>query len=350
MDVSQNSSKFNSSNTNTEMEYYLSTKEPEYKDIVDAARNIRSYIHTTPLLRSRELNEIVEAEVLIKAELLQHTGSFKFRGAYNKIQEVAFKNPDSEIVAWSSGNHAQAVAAAAGIANIRSTIIMPIDAPKVKISGTKQYGGQIVHYDRNRENREEIGTLIANEKGATIVPPYDDPLVIAGQGTVGLEAASQIMKHDLVPDVALIPCGGGGLISGCSIALQSYFPEIRIHPVEPIGFDDTTRSLELGHRVSNVKLAESVCDALLAPTPGEITFEINYKRLSPGITVSDREVLSAMNFAFRRFKLVVEPGGAVALAALLANKKLYKNKTVLIVLSGGNVDEHVFSEALSKSY
>ena len=321
---------------------------PTYSDIVAAASNFRGHVRPTPLLRFDELNELVEAEILLKAESLHRTGSFKFRGAYNKVSNLALQHPNTSIVTWSSGNHAQAVAAAARISNLPATIVMPKDAPETKILGTKQHGGEIIFYDRAKENREAIGTAIAKRKNAIIVPPYDDPLVIAGQGTVGLEAASQALNNDLIPDIALVPCGGGGLIAGCSIALQEQFPAIEIHPVEPIGFDDTTRSLETGRRSENTTNTVSICDSLLAPTPGEITFKINSKRLSHGITVSDIDVKLAMNFAFQKLKLTIEPGGAAALAALLANKELYKDKTVLIVLSGGNVDPAIFTEALSQ--
>ena len=321
---------------------------PTYSDIVAAASNFRGHVRPTPLLRFDELNELVEAEILLKAESLQRTGSFKFRGAYNKVSNLALQHPNTSIVTWSSGNHAQAVAAAARISNLPATIVMPEDAPATKILGTKQHGGEIIFYDREKENREAIGTAIAERTKGTIVPPYDDPLVIAGQGTVGLEAASQALSNDLIPDIALVPCGGGGLIAGCSIALQEQFPAIKVHPVEPIGFDDTTRSLETGRRKKNSGNGASICDALLAPTPGEITFRINSKRLSHGITVSDIDVLLAMNFAFQKLKLTIEPGGAVGLATLLANKELYKDKTVLIVLSGGNVDPAIFTEALSQ--
>ena len=321
---------------------------PTYSDIVAAASKFRDHVRPTPLLRFDELNELVEAEILLKAESLQRTGSFKFRGAYNKVRNVASQHPKTSIVSWSSGNHAQAVAAAARISSLPASIVMPKDAPEIKILGTKRQGAEIVFYDRARESREAIGTAIAKRKNAIIVPPYDDPLVIAGQGTVGLEAASQALNNDLIPDIALVPCGGGGLIAGCSIALQEQFPAIEIHPVEPIGFDDTTRSLETGRRKKNSGNGASICDALLAPTPGEITFRINSKRLSHGITVSDIDVLLAMSFAFQKLKLTIEPGGAVGLATLLANKELYKDKTVLIVLSGGNVDPAIFTEALSQ--
>ena len=204
---------------------------PNYKDVVSAASNIRQYIHPTPLLRSPILDEVVGGSVLVKTETLQRTGSFKFRGAFNKISRLATKTRSTNIVTWSSGNHAQAVAAAARVVGFSATIIMPQDAPKAKVDGTQEQGGEVIFYNREKESREKIGTRLANERKATIVPPYDDPDVIAGQGTVGLEAASQALAEDMIPDTALIPCGGGGLVAGCSIALKTHFPSFRIHPV-----------------------------------------------------------------------------------------------------------------------
>ncbi len=320
---------------------------PNYKDVVSAASNIRQYIHPTPLLRSPILDEVVGGSVLVKTETLQRTGSFKFRGAFNKISRLATKTRGTNIVTWSSGNHAQAVAAAARVVGFSAAIIMPQDAPKAKIDGTQEQGGEVIFYNREKESREKIGTRLANEREATIVPPYDDPDVIAGQGTVGLEAASQALAEDMIPDTALIPCGGGGLVAGCSIALKTQFPSIRIHPVEPEGFDDTTRSLASGKRVRNSTELRSICDSLLIPTPGALTFKINLEHLAQGIVVTDDQVLSAMRFAYQNLKLVVEPGGAIALAALLADKSTYRNKTVLIILSGGNVDDAIFRRALS---
>ena len=320
---------------------------PNYKDVVSAASNIRQYIHPTPLLRSPILDEVVGGSVLVKSETLQRTGSFKFRGAFNKISRLATKTRGTNIVTWSSGNHAQAVAAAARVVGFTAAIIMPQDAPKAKVDGTQEQGGEVIFYNREKESREKIGTRLANERKATIVPPYDDPDVIAGQGTVGLEAASQALAEDMIPDTALIPCGGGGLVAGCSIALKTQFPSIRIHPVEPEGFDDTTRSLASGKRVKNSTELRSICDSLLIPTPGELTFKINLEHLAQGIVVTDDQVLSAMRFAYQNLKLVVEPGGAIALAALLADKSTYRNKTVLIILSGGNVDDAIFRRAIS---
>ena len=320
---------------------------PNYADVISAACNIRQHIHPTPLLKSPILDEVVGGRVLIKTETLQRTGSFKFRGAFNKISRLATKTGNTNIVAWSSGNHAQAVAAAARVVGLSAAIVMPQDAPKAKVDGTLAQGGEVIFYNRDKESREKIGTRVANERNATIVPPYDDPAVIAGQGTVGLEAASQALAEDMIPDTALIPCGGGGLVAGCAIALKTQFPSIRVHPVEPQGFDDTTRSLASGKRVKNSTEPRSICDSLLISTPGELTFKINLEHLAQGIVVTDDQVLSAMRFAFHNLKLVVEPGGAIALAALLADKSSYRNKTVLVILSGGNVDDAIFRRALN---
>ena len=327
----------------------MTTKaEPTYTDIVSAARAIREHIRPTPLLRSHVLDGLSGGHVLIKTETLQRTGSFKFRGAFNKIRTLTRESANANIVAWSSGNHAQAVAAAARISGFSSAIVMPRDAPKAKVEGTLKQGGEIIFYNREQENRETIGKRVAKERGAFIVPPYDDIDVISGQGTVGLEAASQALMEDMIPDVAMIPCGGGGLIAGCAIALKTHFPSIKIHPVEPQGFDDTTRSLAAKKRVKNTIGPSSICDSLLVPTPGRVTFKINLQHLSEGIVVTDDQVESAMRFAFRHLKLIVEPGGAVGLAALLKNITNYKNKTVLVVLSGGNVDEVIYRRILSE--
>ena len=327
----------------------MTTKaEPSYTDIVSAAREIREHIRPTPLLRSHVLDELSGGHVVIKTETLQRTGSFKFRGAFNKIRSLTGQSANANVVAWSSGNHAQAVAAAARIYGFSSTIVMPQDAPRAKVEGTLKQGGEIIFYNREKENRETIGKRVAKEKGALIVPPYDDVHVISGQGTVGLEAASQALMENMVPDIALIPCGGGGLIAGCAIALKTHFPSIKIHPVEPQGFDDTTRSLAAKKRMKNSTGVSSICDSLLISMPGKVTFKINLEHLSEGIVVTDDQVESAMRFAFRHLKLIVEPGGAVGLAALLKNITSYQNKTVLLVLSGGNVDEAVYRRILSE--
>lgn len=318
-----------------------------YSDITVAARTLNGHIFRTPLIRNKLLDNLVGAEVLIKCENLQLTGSFKFRGAFNKISRVLDNNTNKLFVAWSSGNHAQAVAAASAMGGAKATIVMPTDAPKIKIDGTKYFGAKVVFYDRNTEVREDIGRQLASETEAVIIPPYDDNEVIAGQGTVGLEAAAQMLELDVSPDVALVPCGGGGLIAGCAIALRQHFPNIVIHPVEPKGFDDTGRSLALGKRVSNTPDQGSLCDALLAPTPGALTFRINSQLLGRGKVVSDADIQFALVFAMTQLKMVAEPGGIAALADLLSNKEAYKGKKVLVILSGGNVDPSILEQAIN---
>ena len=322
---------------------------PTIDDVVEAARRIRGHAVLTPLLRSDALDDVSGGRVLLKVEALQRTGTFKFRGAFNRICRLDKGEIARGVLAWSSGNHAQGVAAAAALVGAPATIVMPSDAPMPKIENTRALGAEIVFYDRYAESREAIGTAIAQERGATIVPPYDDPRIIAGQGTVGLEAAAQVAALGLIPDHALSPCGGGGLIAGCALALASPFPGIEVHPVEPVGFDDTTRSLHAGERLSNDPDARSVCDALLAPEPGELTFALNRRLLSDGVAVTDEDALGAVAWAYRNLRVVIEPGGAVALAAVLSGRFECKDKTVLVIVSGGNIAPDMFIRALSDS-
>jgi threonine dehydratase len=316
---------------------------PTFADIETAAARLRGVAVRTPLLESEALNERAGGRVLLKAECLQRTGSFKFRGAYNTISQVDAR----AVVAYSSGNHAQGVASAARLLGRAATIVMPADAPAIKIENTRSYGAEVRLYDRARESREAIGAEIAARTGAALIKPYDDPRIIAGQGTAGLEIAGQARDRGAAPDLALVPCGGGGLIAGCALALKTAFPGIAVYAVEPAGLDDTRRSLEAGVRQTNAAGATSICDALLLPTPGELTFVINRELLAGGLTVSDDEVLSAIAFAFRHLKLVVEPGGAVALAAVLAGKLALEGRTAAVVLSGGNVDPALFAAAIT---
>ena len=316
---------------------------PTFVDVEAAAERLRSIGVRTPLLESEALNERAGGRILLKAECLQRTGSFKFRGAYNTISEIAAR----AVVAYSSGNHAQGVAAAARLLGKTATIVMPADAPAIKVENTRAYGAEVRLYDRATESREAIGAEIAARTGAALIRPYDDPRIIAGQGTAGLEIAEQIRARGLVLDTALVPCGGGGLIAGCALALTHAFPGIAVYAVEPAGLDDTRRSLEAGERVANAPGATSICDALLLPTPGELTFILNQKLLAGGLTVSDDEVRGAMAFAFRHLKLVLEPGGAIALAAVLSRKLVLEGRTVAVVLSGGNVDPALFTAAIT---
>ncbi|MGI9234895.1 MAG: threonine ammonia-lyase [Woeseiaceae bacterium] len=314
------------------------------QDVEAAAERLADVSVRTPLLRNFELDQVAGGTVLLKPECFQRTGSFKIRGAYNMLSQLSNAQAARGVVAWSSGNHAQGVAAAGGMLGISTTIVMPEDAPRAKLANTIRLGGEVITYDRYRGDREAIARGIAAERGAGIVPSYDHAHIIAGQGTVGLEIADQCAEIGLAPDQVLICCGGGGLTSGSAIALKSRLPEVSVHTVEPNDFDDTARSLKRGDRVQVDESARSICDALLSPSPGEMTFEINRHLLGEGLSVSDDEVRAAMRFAFRYMKLVVEPGGAVALAAVLTGKIRTKGKTTVAVLSGGNVDRELFAE------
>jgi len=322
---------------------------PDIAAIRAAAARIAGHAVLTPLLESPAVNARLGGRLLIKAEPLQRTGSFKFRGAYNTLSQFSPEARRKGVVTWSSGNHAQGVAAAAQALGIPALIVMPQDAPAIKIANTRGYGAEIVLYDRIKESREEIGARIAGERGATIVAPYDEIQVIAGQGTCGLEIAAQAQARDIRLDAVLVCCGGGGLTAGCATALAAESPGTKVYAVEPAGFDDTGRSLAAGQRVANAPGTTSFCDALLAPIPGEITFAINKTLLDGAFAVSDREAAEAMAVAFADYKLVVEPGGAVALAAVLSGKCAIKGRTVAVVASGGNVDRETFAAALKQA-
>ena len=312
--------------------------------IIKAAKRLKGKIVRTPLLKSDHVNKELKSNIYIKAENLQTIGAFKFRGAMNTILQLP---PDAKkVVAWSSGNHAQAVAAAANITEREATIVMPKDSPKTKLNGTIAWGAKIVEYDRNTENREEIGKAIAKEQNAIIIPPFDDVNVIIGQGTAGLEAVEQLKEINVIPDIVLCCCGGGGLIAGVSTSIKANHPNAQIYSVEPENFDDTKKSLEADMIIENTMQHLSICDALLANKPGNITFEINRKNLSGGISVSDTESLIAMKIAYKYFKIVLEPGGAVALAAAISKKINIKNKNILVIASGGNVDSDIFEKCL----
>ncbi|MDX1401531.1 MAG: threonine/serine dehydratase [Kiloniellales bacterium] len=318
------------------------------ESITSAAMRLDGEAVKTPLLESGVLNRITEGRVLIKPEVLQRTGSFKFRGAYNFISRIDEKDRERGVIAYSSGNHAQAVAAAASIFGIPATIVMPEDAPKMKIAKTRSYNANVLLYDRYKESREDIVADIQQRSGATLVRPFDDPKIIAGQGTCGLELIIEALKRDSRPDQVLIPCGGGGLIAGSGTAIKAIAPDVEIFAVEPEDFDDTLRSLKSGKREKVDGDKRSVCDALLAPSPGELTFAINCNLLHGALGVSDDEVLEAIRFAFSELKLVVEPGGAVALAAILSGKIRTHDRITAIVLSGGNVDADFLSKVLTK--
>jgi threonine dehydratase len=322
---------------------------PAYCDIVDAALRLRGVATITPLLDCPAADDICGGRVLVKAEVLQRTGSFKFRGAYNLISRLAPEQRRNGVVAYSSGNHAQAVAAVARLLGLPATIVMPEDAPRLKIEATQGYGAEVVLYDRFGESREEIAAAIVAERGAVLVPPFDHPSIIAGQGTVGLEIVEQAAERNLSPDIVLVPCSGGGLVAGIATSVRESHPDASIYSVEPRSFDDTARSLRSGRRERAADGARSICDALLAPTPGELTFSINKRLLAGGLAVSDDMARDAMAFAFRRLKLVVEPGGAVALAAVLHGLVDCTGRTVVVVCSGGNVDASLYREVLGSA-
>lgn len=320
---------------------------PVFDDVVAAAKRLEGFAVKTPLLEAPLLNAKLGGRLLLKAEPLQRTGSFKFRGAYNAISQIPADKRKNGVVAFSSGNHAQGVAAAAQMLGMPAWIIMPEDAPAIKIARTKAFGATVVPYDRYTQDREKMGQELQAKYGATLVKPYDDPNIIAGQGTVGLEIAQQCQAMGVTPDAVVVCCGGGGLVSGTALALSGALPGVPVYSAEPAGFDDTKRSLEAGTRVKNDPNARSICDALLAPTPGEMTFALNSKLLKGGFAVTDEEVKRAMATLFQEFKLVAEPGGAVAATAVLAGKLPIKGKTVVAVVSGGNVDPATFADALS---
>jgi len=313
------------------------------EDIKSAAKRLQGVVVETPLLRNAELDRVAGGIVLIKPECFQSIGSFKIRGAYNLLSQLSPEQANRGVVAWSSGNHAQGVALAGKLLGIHAAIVMPEDAPLAKLQNTRELGGEIITYDRYSEDRESIARRLAAERGAEVVPSYEDERIIAGQGTVGLEIAEQSLALGCPVDQALINCGGGGLTSGTAIALNSHFPEIDVYTVEPEEFDDTARSLASGERVAIKDGARSICDALLTDMPGQLTFDIMRKFVRAGLTVSDTEVREAMRFAFRNLKIVIEPGGAAGLAAILAGKIETAGRTTAIVFSGGNVDVEEFT-------
>lgn len=320
---------------------------PTVDDIASAAERLVGVAVHTPLVSSARLDAMTGGRVFLKPEPLQRTGSFKFRGAYNRISRIAESERAGGVVACSSGNHAQGVAAAATLMGMRSVIVMPKDAPAVKKARTIAFGGEVVEYDRESEDRDAIAGDIARERGAIYVPPYDDFHIIAGQGTVGYEIAQDLEALDLRPDVVLANASGGGLISGIALAVKARFPEARVMTAEPAGFDDHARSFRSGGRERNNRVSGSICDALMAATPGALTFEISSRIVGEGVSATDEEVERAVAFAFEELKLVVEPGGAVALAAVLAGRVDLRGKVAAVVLSGGNVDAAVFNRCLA---
>ena len=316
-------------------------------DVEAAALRLQGQAVLTPLLPAQSLSEELGARIFVKPEVLQRTGSFKFRGAFNKLSQLTPEEMQRGVVAYSSGNHAQGVAAAAKLLGIPATIVMPADAPRIKLQNTRDYGAEVVTYDRYTQDRETVAApLVA--AGRTLVKPFDDPAIMAGQGTVGLEIALQAAAQGAKVDRVIVPCGGGGLTAGVATAMTALLPAAKLNSAEPRDFDDTARSLKAGERLGNDPKARSFCDALLSDRPGELTFAVNRKRIETGLVADDREVGRAMVYAFNRMKLVVEPGGAVALAALLAGRVQVAGETVVVVLSGGNVDAATFEKVLAE--
>ncbi len=321
---------------------------PTIDDVRAARLRLRDLAIRTPLLTHPALDAATGARVLLKAESLQRVGAFKFRGAWNKVAQVDREAYPGGVVACSSGNHAQGVAAAARLAGMRAMIVMPSDAPLLKIERTRAYGAQTHLYDRVREDRDAIAQRLAAERNAAMVHPFDDPDVIAGQGTVGLELMEQAAVMGRLPDAVLVPCSGGGLASGVALAVKAVAPACEVFAVEPDGFDDLARSLVSGKRERNVRLSGSICDSLLSVCPGEITFDILRSRLAGSFTATDPEVRAAIRFAFHELKLVLEPGGAIALAALLHGRVPTAGRTIACVLSGGNIDPALLGEIVTE--
>ncbi|MGK2286758.1 threonine ammonia-lyase [Pedomonas sp. V897] len=319
---------------------------PGLADVRLAAGRLRGRVVRTPLIENPALNAAVGGRLFLKAETLQETGSFKLRGAFNRLLQLDDSQRRAGVAAFSSGNHAQGVARAAQALGIPAVIVMPADAPALKVARTQGYGAEVIFYDRTTESREEIAARLAAERGAVVVPSFDDPHIIAGQGTAGLEAAEDLAALGVAPDLFVSNCGGGGLASGCTLALRDAFPGIEVILVEPEHYDDAGRSLAAGERLSIAGYAPTLCDALQTPMIGALTFPILRAAGARGVAVSDAEVQRAVAFAFRELKLVVEPGGAAALAAVLAGKVPVAGRTAVLTLSGGNVDAETFARCL----
>ena len=320
---------------------------PTAADVEAAARRLAGVALHTPLLTSAALDAMTGGRVFLKAETLQHTGSFKFRGAYNRLSAIPPGERKGGVVAFSSGNHAQGVAAAARLLGMPCVIVMPHDAPRAKRERTAAFGAELVFYDRAHDDREAIAGEIAARRGAVLVPPYDDALIIAGQGTAGLEIVDDLKAMGLVPDVVVVTASGGGLTAGIALAIHARVPTVKLYTAEPLGFDDHARSFRSGQREQNAELSGTICDSLMARMPGKLTFAINRSLVGAGVVASDDEVAAAVAFAFSELKLVVEPGGAVALAALMTGKVDVTGKIAVAVLSGGNVDPELFSRLVA---
>lgn len=325
----------------------MELRRPEPGDVLDAHVRLDGIALRTPLLRSDELDARAGGKVFVKCESLQRAGAFKFRGAYNCLSRLDRRTYPGGVVAYSTGNHGQAVATVGKMLDIATTIVMPYDAPSVKIAKARAQGAQVVLYDRHTERREEIAARIASANPVAIIPPGDDPFVIAGQGTAAGEALQALSGTNV--DIVLVPCGGGGLAAGTCLAVEALRSKAEVWAAEPLLFDDTRRSLASGRREKNPGLDGSICDALLAPTPAELPFSINRERLSRVLVADDTQVLEAMRFAYEELRVVVEPGGAVGLAALIANPEALRGRTVIVIASGSNVDTGLFMRALQSA-
>jgi threonine dehydratase len=321
---------------------------PVFGDITAAAKRLAGVAVSTPLVESPALSVETGARVFLKLEILQRTGSFKFRGAYNRLSLFSPSERKAGVVSFSSGNHAQGIAAAAGMLGIPATIVMPADAPAIKIANTKALGADVVLYDRKRESREAIADRLAAEKSATVVPSFDDPGIIAGQGTAGLEIAQSAKAAGADLDAVLVPCSGGGLTSGIALALHRESPKTRVYAVEPEGFDGARLSLAAGERLA-AKGGDTIADALMSTAPGHLTFAVLKSCGAGAVAVNDASLMRAVAYAARQLKLVVEPGGSAALAALLSGAFDAKGKTIAVVLSGGNIDPAMLMRCLSGS-
>ncbi len=321
---------------------------PTAADVREAADRIAGHAVRTPLLSSPRLDARLGGRLLITAASLQRVGAFKFRGAVNRISRLTEEERARGVLAFSSGNHAQAVAHAAALFGVSAVIVMPEDAPAVKLRNTREYGAEVVTYDRYTEDREGVGMAVAAERGMVVVPPFDAPHVIAGQGTLGLEVVQQARERGATLDAFVVPTSGGGLTAGCALALEAESPATELWGTEPVDFDDTRRSLEAGERVRNDPAARSICDAVQTETPGRLTFGINQRLLTGIVTVTDDEALEAMAVAMTELKVVVEPGGAIALAAALTGRVEVEGRTVAVVCSGGNADPGVLVRALER--
>lgn len=324
--------------------------QPTFADIEDAAQRIRGITVHTPLLRYEVLDKAIGAPVWIKPETLQRTGSFKMRGAWNRISRIPDADKPKGVVAFSSGNHAQGVAESARILGLKSTIVMPADAPRAKIESTKMRGAEVRLYDRINESREAIAAELVAATGATTVRPFDDAWIIAGQGTAGLEAAQDAAAQGVTFGSLICNASGGGLLAGVAVAFETLSPKTEVYVSEPAGHDDLIRSLAEKKIVSNAPGIRSIADALMSPEPGVIPFEVHKRRVAGGFTATNDQLLDAMSYAFHNLKLIVEPGGANALAVLLNNRQHFAARgPVLVILSGGNVDADLFSQAIART-